>query len=123
MRLGMATGFGDSADTNTTATTALQVALLQVQTSAVLPVPAQGLSSSESQSVALNDRTYATLSMPEDWVRGAMLVRCNSLLREHSAVRPKVTKLLLALLKFHFGEVYRPRELYARYPVPWARWK
>ncbi|KAL5048562.1 hypothetical protein BDW71DRAFT_213315 [Aspergillus fruticulosus] len=87
---GVTTGFGGSADTTTTATAALQVALLQMQTSAVLPVHAQ---------LQSNHNTYAALAMPEDWVRGAMLVRCNSLLRGHSAVRLDVVKTLLALLE------------------------
>jgi len=37
--------------------------------------------------------------MPEAWVRGAILVRCNSLLRGHSAVRLEVIEALLKLLE------------------------
>ena len=36
--------------------------------------------------------------MPETWVRGAMLVRCKSLLNGHSAVRIDIIQLLMELL-------------------------
>lgn len=36
--------------------------------------------------------------MPEEWVRGTMLVRCKSLLAAHSAVRFEIIDLLMALL-------------------------
>ena len=36
--------------------------------------------------------------MPETWVRGAILVRCKSLLAAHSAVRMDIVELLMALL-------------------------
>ena len=36
--------------------------------------------------------------MPEAWVRGAMLVRCKSLLAGHSAVRLEIIEILMALL-------------------------
>lgn len=36
--------------------------------------------------------------MPEEWVRGAMLVRCKSLLAAHSAVRFEIIELLMVLL-------------------------
>jgi phenylalanine ammonia-lyase len=47
---------------------------------------------------AVSERFYAT-SMPEAWVRGAMLIRCNSLLRGHSAVRLSVIQSLAELLR------------------------
>ena len=37
--------------------------------------------------------------MPETWVRGAMLVRCKTLLAGHSAVRYEIIDALVALLK------------------------
>jgi phenylalanine ammonia-lyase len=40
----------------------------------------------------------AQLSIPESWVRGAILIRCNSLLRRHSQVRLEVIEMLLRLL-------------------------
>lgn len=36
--------------------------------------------------------------MPEDWVRGTMLIRCKSLLAGHSAVRFEIVELLMSLL-------------------------
>ena len=36
--------------------------------------------------------------MPEEWVRGTMLIRCKSLLAAHSAVRFEIIELLLSLL-------------------------
>lgn len=100
--LGVTTGFGGSADTSTTATDTLQVALLQMQLSAVLPVlknEARVGGRSDEQKLYSNGDPLATLSMPEAWVRGAMLVRCNSLLRGHSAVRLSVIQALLSLLQ------------------------
>src|SRR5215469_6737551 len=46
----------------------------------------------------MSENLYAT-SMPEAWVRGAMLIRCNSLLRGHSAVRLSVIQSLTELLR------------------------
>jgi phenylalanine ammonia-lyase len=37
--------------------------------------------------------------MPESWVRGAILVRINSLIRGHSAVRWELLEQLVALLR------------------------
>jgi phenylalanine ammonia-lyase len=37
--------------------------------------------------------------MPESWVRAAMLVRVNSLIRGHSAVRWELIERLVELLK------------------------
>jgi phenylalanine ammonia-lyase len=96
------TGFGGSADTNTTDTDTLQVALLQMQLSAILPVPAEHRKTSsafEPRSLYTDGEPHCLLSMPEAWVRGTMLIRCNSLLRGHSAVRLSVIKTLLALLE------------------------
>jgi phenylalanine ammonia-lyase len=102
MDTGVTTGFGGSADTSTTSREALQTALIQMQTCAVLPVqpgnrPVEN--SSQTRPVFSNGDTLATLSMPEAWVRGTMLVRCNSLLRGHSAVRLSVIETLAKLLQ------------------------
>jgi len=72
----------------TSATKALQVALLQMQTSGVLPVPQK-----------TSPQAIATLSMPEEWVKGAMIVRANSLLRGHSAIRLSVIQDLVKLIQ------------------------
>ena len=47
---------------------------------------------------ATPERLYAT-SIPEAWVRGAMLIRCNSLVRGHSAVRLSVIETLAELIR------------------------
>lgn len=70
-----------------------------MQLSAVLPVFTDQIDGIGDQSVFPDSFALATLSMPEAWVRGAMLVRCNSLLRGHSAVRLDVIKSLLTLLQ------------------------
>ncbi len=97
----MTTGFGGSADTNTEAFSALQEALLQMQTSAILPVSGsvEAASSFPHQSNYSRAEALTKLAMPESWVRGAIIVRCNSLLRGHSAVRLEVIQDLIKLLR------------------------
>lgn len=56
-------------------------ALLQHQHAGVLPS-----SNDVLKALPLSD-PLGSSSMPEAWVRGAMLVRLNSLIRGHSAVR------------------------------------
>jgi phenylalanine ammonia-lyase len=46
----------------------------------------------------LSDPLAAT-SMPEAWVRGAILVRINSLIRGHSAVRWELLEKMVELLR------------------------
>ncbi|KAF5624630.1 phenylalanine ammonia-lyase [Fusarium tjaetaba] len=78
---GVNTGFGGSADTRTKDLPALQSALLQL-----------------TQAGILNDEPENG-SMPVTWVRAAMLIRCNTLLRGHSGVRLEVVQALLLLLR------------------------
>ncbi|GLB37497.1 putative phenylalanine [Lyophyllum shimeji] len=91
---GLSTGFGGSADTRTDQPLLLGQALLQHQHTGVLPSSAQPL-----HVLPLQDPS-SSLSMPESWVRGAMLVRMNSLIRGHSGVRweliEKINELLSA---------------------------
>lgn len=99
---GVTTGFGGSADTSTNCPEALQKALIQMQLCAVLPVQAENRpadNTSHRRAVFSNGYALATLSIPEAWVRGAMLIRCNSLLRGHSAVRLSVIEALIKLLR------------------------
>lgn len=99
---GVTTGFGGSADTSTTSPEALQRALIQMQLCAVLPVQGGNRptdNTSHPRAVFSNGDALTTLSIPEAWVRGAMLVRCNSLLRGHSAVRLSVIEALVKLLQ------------------------
>ncbi|OCL05332.1 putative phenylalanine ammonia-lyase [Glonium stellatum] len=99
---GINTGFGGSADVRTNDTQVLQRSLLQMQQSGVLPVSKEQSLERENESIyggALYSDPFASLSMPEAWVRATMLVRCNSLARGHSAVRPCIIDYLMKLLK------------------------
>src|SRR6478736_4219000 len=80
--LGVNTGFGGSADTRTKDLPALQSALLQL-----------------TQAGILTDEDNGLNSMPVTWVRAAMLIRCNTLLRGHSGVRLELVQALLLLLR------------------------
>ncbi|KAF8146902.1 phenylalanine ammonia-lyase [Mycena galopus ATCC 62051] len=91
---GVSTGFGGSADTRTGNTLALGHALLQMQHSGVLPSSTNGISGP----LPLLD-PLASTSMPEAWVRGAILVRINSLIRGHSAVRLELIQKMAELLR------------------------
>ncbi|KAH8994464.1 phenylalanine ammonia-lyase [Lactarius akahatsu] len=90
---GVSTGFGGSADTRTPNTLALGSALLQHQHAGVLPSSTDVL-----PSLPLLDPVAST-SMPESWVRGAILVRINSLIRGHSGVRWELIEKMVALLR------------------------
>lgn len=97
---GVNTGFGGSADTTTSSLNSLQIALLQMQLSAVLPTSdSKDMIAAFSHESSNSAETLAKLSMPESWVRGAILVRCNSLVRGHSAVRLLVIQALTKLLE------------------------
>ncbi|KAG5821128.1 hypothetical protein H9Q74_001884 [Fusarium xylarioides] len=82
---GVNTGFGGSADTRTKDLPALQSALLQLTQAGIL-------SDEDANGNGLN-------SMPVTWVRAAMLIRCNTLLRGHSGVRLEIVQALLLLLR------------------------
>ncbi|EPQ55063.1 phenylalanine ammonium lyase [Gloeophyllum trabeum ATCC 11539] len=90
---GVSTGFGGSADTRTSNTLALGHALLQHQHSGVLPS-----STKASSALPLSDPLTST-SMPEAWVRGAILIRINSLIRGHSGVRWELIEKMVDLLR------------------------
>ncbi|GAQ02832.1 phenylalanine/tyrosine ammonia-lyase [Aspergillus lentulus] len=92
---GVNTGFGGSADTRTDDYSTLQQALVQHQASGVL-LPTDRSSSRPSSRYPHGLRSH---SMPTAVVKAAMLVRCNSLLRGHSAVRPEVIEHILAFLR------------------------
>jgi len=81
-------GFGGSADTRTEDATSLQKALIEHQLSGVLPTDMSNLRLGRGLENA----------MPLEVVRGAMLIRINSLTRGHSAVRPVVLQALVDCL-------------------------
>ncbi|KAF7372051.1 Phenylalanine ammonia-lyase [Mycena venus] len=90
---GISTGFGGSADSRTEKPLHLGMALLQHQVSGILP------SAQEPQSILpLLDPGSAT-TMPEAWVRGAMLIRMNSLIRGHSGVRFQLIEKIHEVLR------------------------
>jgi phenylalanine ammonia-lyase len=89
---GVSTGFGGSADTRTDKPLVLGNALLQLLHAGVLPSSTKVL-----DALPLLDPLHST-SMPESWVRGAILVRMNSLLRAHSGVRWELLEKMNELL-------------------------
>ncbi|THH18112.1 hypothetical protein EW146_g2821 [Bondarzewia mesenterica] len=110
---GVSTGFGGSgkaklrhhhipliheseylADTRTSNTLALGSALLQHQHAGILP----SSTSTPLPALPLLD-PLASTSMPESWVRGAILVRINSLIRGHSGVRWELVEKMAELLR------------------------
>ncbi|MBW0491928.1 hypothetical protein O181_031643 [Austropuccinia psidii MF-1] len=92
---GVTTGFGGSADTRSESPIALQMAFLEHQLSGVLPI----LNQPHNQPLFSSD--CMSNVMPEAITRGAILIRINSLLRGHSAVRLCVLETLLQLLNKH----------------------
>ena len=79
--------------TRTQHTYDLQRALLQMQQSGILPVV------KEPSSIYGKLKSSPSVTfMPEEWVRGAILVRCKSLLNGHSAIRWQLVVTLITLL-------------------------
>ncbi|KAK7463520.1 Protein pal1 [Stygiomarasmius scandens] len=97
---GLSTGFGGSADTRTDQPLLLGKALLQHQQTGILP-------SSDIRPLdalpLLDPGTSST--MPEAWVRGAMLIRMNSLIRGHSGVRWELVEKINELLRANITPV------------------
>ncbi|PWN32792.1 phenylalanine ammonia-lyase [Meira miltonrushii] len=96
---GINTGFGGSADSRTGNMRALQLALLQHQQIGLLPLPANFQTTTPSRPDSSLPLSTHMLSQPEAWVRGAMVVRLNSLMRGHSGVRFVVLERMQKLLK------------------------
>ncbi|KAJ7496957.1 L-Aspartase-like protein [Mycena latifolia] len=91
---GVSTGFGASGDTRTDQPLVLGNALFQLLHAGVLPSdPTKPL-----DALPLLDPLHSS-SMPESWVRGAILVRMNSLLRGHSGVRWELIEKMNDLLR------------------------
>ncbi|GKZ24730.1 hypothetical protein AbraIFM66951_011853 [Aspergillus brasiliensis] len=96
---GVNTGFGGSADTRSDNYRALQKALVQHHNAGVLLPAEQGL-----ESTPVQDRMKKHC-MPAPYVKAAMLVRCNSLVNGHSAVRPVVIRHILKMAAADFTPV------------------
>lgn len=79
------------ADTRTNAHAILGFALVQHQNCGVI-------STSTSGALPLGDPSAST-TMPEAWVRAAMLIRANSLIRGHSAIRWELLENLTDFLR------------------------
>ncbi|KAG9090623.1 hypothetical protein FRC06_000948 [Ceratobasidium sp. 370] len=98
---GISTGFGGSADTRTNQHLALGKALLQHQHAGVLPSythPGHVKTEDNTTPLPLSD-PLNTLSMPEAWVRAAILIRINSLIRGHSGVRWVLLERMVDILE------------------------
>ncbi|THH33065.1 hypothetical protein EUX98_g1153 [Antrodiella citrinella] len=91
---GVSTGFGGSADTRTNDPITLGYALLQHQHTGVLPSNPNVVPTV----LPLSDPLTSS-SMPEAWVRGAILIRMNSLIRGHSGVRWELIEKMGELLR------------------------
>lgn len=83
-----------TADTRTNDPIALGHALLQHQHTGVLPSNL----TTPLPALPLLDPLSST-SMPESWVRGAILIRMNSLIRGHSGVRWELIEKMNDLLR------------------------
>lgn len=91
-------GFGGSADTRTNASLVLGKSLLQHQAAGVLPTPRKTEDGEQEKPKPLPLNDPLSTSMPEAWVRAAILIRMNSLIRGHSGVRWKFIEALGELL-------------------------
>ncbi|KAH9821321.1 phenylalanine ammonia-lyase [Melampsora americana] len=94
---GVTTGFGAAANTRTSDVEALQVSILEHLLAGVHGFENQDLTQFNSISSDLNQPLNLN-TMPESIVRGAILIRLNSLTRGHSAVRLEVLDGLINLL-------------------------
>ncbi|KZO96132.1 phenylalanine ammonia-lyase [Calocera viscosa TUFC12733] len=93
---GISTGYGGSADTRTHQYLALGKSLLQHQHCGVLPSSPSASPSSHAP-LPLIDPLAGT-SMPESWVRAAIAIRTNSLIRGHSGVQWQTVEAMSQLL-------------------------
>ena len=92
---GVNTGVGTNADTRTNHVYLLQKSLIQHQHAGIIAAAEKGLQE-DSHATRAGDSGRHT--MPVSMVRGMMLIRCNSLLRGHSAVRINVIEAILSLV-------------------------
>ncbi|RDW93789.1 aromatic amino acid ammonia-lyase [Aspergillus mulundensis] len=95
---GVNSGFGGNADTRTNAHEDLQKALVQHQNTAVV------LPSDKGKECSSIIRSLPSHSIPIPIVKAAMVARCNSLIRGHSAVRIEIVRNLATMI----NEDYTP---------------
>ncbi|KAL4752715.1 hypothetical protein BDW72DRAFT_202041 [Aspergillus terricola var. indicus] len=95
---GVNSGFGGNADTRTNAHEDLQKALIQHHNTAVV------LPSDKGQTCSSIIRSLPAHSIPIPIVKAAMVARCNSLIRGHSAVRIEIVRNLAKMI----NEGYTP---------------
>ncbi|KAK4641429.1 hypothetical protein QC761_501980 [Podospora bellae-mahoneyi] len=88
---GVNTGFGGSADTRTQDFERLQSAAIQHLNVGILLQSDKGNDNGRNELL----RSHA---LPSPVVKAAMLIRCNSLMRGHSGVRPSVIESIMRLL-------------------------
>ncbi|KIM47098.1 hypothetical protein M413DRAFT_422798 [Hebeloma cylindrosporum] len=96
---GLSTGFGGSADTRTDKPLKLGHALLQHLHIGVLPT-----SERPPSILPLHDPRTST-TMPESWVRAAIVIRMNSLIRGHSGVRWELIEKMNELISANITPV------------------
>lgn len=89
---GVNTGFGGNADLRTGDFVDLQRALTQHQHTAIM-------TKDDLKAYPDGDRNTNPHSMPTSWVKGSMLVRCNTNLRGHSAVNWKTIDTMMEFLR------------------------
>lgn len=105
--IGVNTGFGGSADTRTTETERLQQMLTRELSYGILPPGSRGHRAEALSESALHCRYDLSLENPPEsqhlpwaWVRAAILIRINSLIKGYSAVRPVIVERLQDLLSY-----------------------
>ncbi|KAL4922904.1 L-Aspartase-like protein [Aspergillus aurantiobrunneus] len=96
---GVNSGFGGNADTRTNAHEDLQKALIQHHNTAVVLPSDRGHASSPIL------RNLPQHSIPIPIVKAAMVARCNSLIRGHSAVRVEIVRNLATMVNEDFTPV------------------
>ena len=92
---GVSTGVGTNADTRTSHMRLLQKSLIQHQHAGIL-TSAEKEFQDDSQATRYGDSRQN--AMPSSMVKAMMLIRCNCLLRGHSAVRMDVIEATLSLI-------------------------
>ena len=119
----MNTGFGGSANTHTDKVAKLQRNLISFLNCGIIPSQKSndilihdGINGTENKSLIgphsrhfakalVNEDPMATSVMPESWVRGTLLIRCNSLASGNSGVRSALAHGLIDMLVHHITPV------------------